>query len=111
MNNEYYEKLLEDVEDYIIGAREDTDVVLFRVRDMLRSIVSKQKACSFKKGDIISDGVNTLILLSRDVEYRTIIAYSALRNDVLHISEDSLLHYHKIGHMSPIKITIHNEEN
>lgn len=108
--DEYYEKLLEDVEDNLAGTRDDVEMVLFRVRDMLKSIVAKRKSCTFKKGDIISDGANTLILLYRSPEWRVVITYSALRNDVLLMSEDDIVHFHKVGHMEPIKITIHNEE-
>ena len=109
-NIETYEKLLEDVEDYLVGADWKTDSVMFRVRDMLREIIASNKAVSFKLGDIVSDGSTTLILLNHDVEWRLVIAYCALKNKVIHITESDLVHFHKVGHMSPIKITIHNEE-
>lgn len=110
MNNEYYEKLLEDVEDYLIGAREDSDTVLFRVRDMLKQMVGSAKAHNFDPGDIVTDGVRTLIVLRRDSDHHLVIAYSALQNNVLLITSTDLVHFHKVGHMEPIKITIHNEE-
>lgn len=109
-NTETYEKLLEDIEDYMVGSREDTDMILFRMRDLLRYLVSKEKSCAFKRGDIVTDGANTVILLKFDPEYNVAIAYSALKNNVLLFSRDNLVHYHKVGHMCPIKIMIHNEE-
>lgn len=108
-NTETYEKLLEDVEDFIIGKNESV-TTLFRVRDALRGIISLHKSTAFKQGDIVTDGTYTLMLLKLEPEYNVIIAYSALKNNVLLISKDDLVHYHKIGHMCPIKMTIHNEE-
>ena len=111
MNNNFdYAKLLEDIEDQIMNDGYVKPETAWIIRSLLKTIVDQDSASHYKPGDILTDEYGTVTLLRYEASYAMWIGFSVFKNDIVVLPFSVMGNYHKVGRMSPIKITIHNED-